>query len=235
MIPEVVIAMASYLPTQDFRDDDLRANAVEIARTVTEAKKPIFATRELDAAVLLTTDFAESRFVHGAVGDGGTALCEFQLHEADRAVLTDLHACVAEGYERIRLSVRMCGYGNPLAQYIGGCDRKSARWQSGLRMSIARRILSEMQKRRELREPSHLIRDMLSSVGQPTRKRIMHAAWPYEPGWYTTNIDGFMCDGETCTRNDARELPAGSEVYFGPGIGEVFCVSCYYERRKRPL
>lgn len=163
MIAEVVIAMAAQLPTQDFRDDDLRASAVEIARAVTEAPRPLFKTRELDAAVMLVTDYAEARFVKGAVGDGGSALCEFQLHEAPRSVLTDLAQCVDEGYKRIQLSIRMCPSA-PLAQYIGGCTRKSARWQSNLRLGIARHILAEAQKRREFRSPAHLVRDMVEDA-----------------------------------------------------------------------
>lgn len=275
--------MASALPTQDFRDSDVRESAVEIARVVTAAPRPLFKSREFDAAVLLTTDYAEARFVHGAIGDGGGALCEFQLHDAPRSVLTDLGECVRTGYDRIKLSIRMCPSA-PLAQYIGGCDRRSARWQSDYRLRIARRILSEAQKRREFRSPDHLIRDMVedalytapvrgsrrprairgrasnhvcvcrsrpTELARDTHQRqasassdveLMSArktaealrhAWPYEPGWYDMNVDGFMCSGDACVARDAPALPKGSTVYMNGGIGEVLCVSCYYERRRR--
>lgn len=284
--------MAAQLPTQDFRDDDARAASVEIARVVTEATRPLFKTRELDAAILLTTAFAEARFVHDAIGDGGGALCMFQLHDAPRSVLTDVAECTRIGYERVRLSVRMCPSA-PLAQYIGGCDRKSARWQSGLRLDIARHILAEAQKRREFRSPERLIRDMvedalltplvrdrrriragrgqsadrvrvrrsrqaergyvrvqrsgaasrearetpsveLMGAPKPTKlAKALQLAWPYEPGWHETNIDGFMCVGEDCVRRDTPGLPAGSHVYIGPGLGEIYCKMCQFERRRK--
>lgn len=283
MLPEAVLVMAAALPTQDFSDQDVRESSVEIARVVTEAKRPLFQSREFDAAVLLTTDYAEARFVHEAVGDGGGALCEFQLHDAPRSVLTDLGQCVDIGYERLRLSVRMCRE-FPLAQYIGGCDRRSAQWQSEYRMNIARRILTEAQKRREFRSPEHLIRDMVEDAfyapvervprrsrtirGRATHHirvrrqsstelaRVAHQRqaraspdvelmsarklldairreWPYEPGWYDTNIDGFMCSGDACLARDAPALPKNSSVYMGGGIGDVLCAHCYYERRRR--
>jgi len=283
MIAEAVLAMAAQLPTQDFRDDDARAASVEIARVVTEATRPLFRTREMDAAVLLTTAFAEARFVHDAIGDGGGALCMFQLHDAPRSVLTDISECTRIGYERLRLSVRMCP-SSPLAQYIGGCSRTSARWQSNLRLEIARHILSEAQKRREIRSPAHLVRDIvedalltppvrdrrqsrarrgqnadrvrvrrsrqaISDAGQrqaretpsvelmpapkPKFPKALQLEWPYEPGWHETKINGFMCIGESCVRRDAPGLPIGSHIYIGPGLGEIYCKACQFERRKK--
>jgi hypothetical protein len=291
MLAEAVLAMAAQLPTQDFRDDDVRAASVEIAHVVTETPRPLFKTREFDAAVLLTTAFAEARFVHDAIGDGGGALCMFQLHEAPRSVLTDVAECTREGYARIRLSIRICPSA-PLAQYIGGCNRTSARWQSSLRLSIARHILAEAQKRREFRSPAHLVRDIVedallpatvrsrgrlgarrgrkadqvrlcrpraavdvnvNAAGQrqarassdvelmtapkspksPKLSKALELEWPYEPGWYTTQDDGYTCIGDSCTRRGAPELPTGSMIYIGASIGEVYCQTCQFERRKR--
>jgi hypothetical protein len=163
MIAEAVLAMSSSLPGRDYKLDDLRATAIEIARIVTAAPRPIFASRELDAAVMLETAYAEARFVTDAIGDHGAALCVYQLHFAPRSVLTDLGDCTARAYELLRWSVRSCK-ASPLAPYIGNCDRRGAQVQSRERMRVARYILAETQKRREWRSTPHLERDMMSDA-----------------------------------------------------------------------
>jgi hypothetical protein len=163
MIAEAVLAMSSALPGHDYEDSDLHATAIEIARVVTAAPRPIFASRELDAAVMLETAYAEGRFVADAIGDHGAALCVYQLHFALCSVLTDLGDCTARAYAMLRYSKRTCPSA-PLALYVGGCAKPLARRMSVQRMSIAHRILAETQKRREWRSTPHLVRDMIGDA-----------------------------------------------------------------------
>lgn len=165
--------MAVYLPHHDYKLEDLHAAAVEIARVVTEAKRPLFASRELDAAVMLETAYAESRFIAGAIGDHGAALCAYQLHFAPRSVLYDLHDCTARAYAHLRWSIASCRAW-PLAPYVGGCDRPLARRMSAQRLYVARHIVAETHKRHTTRSTTKLVRYILGD--NASRTNPLHAA-----------------------------------------------------------
>lgn len=137
----------------------------EIASVVGQAKHPIFATKEQDAAVMLVQAWSESNFMLTAVGDHGRALCAYQLQNAPHAVLTSPWLCTKLAYDRLRLSVAACPQ-DPLAPYIGGCTNRTARARSRQRLAEALRVLSvvETSKRLLTLLPPSSVEDTLAEM-----------------------------------------------------------------------
>lgn len=118
----------------------------EIAHVVGDAKAPVFATKEQDAAALLITAWEESNFKKNAVGDHGRALCAYQLQRAPRAVLNSLWLCTSVAYARMRRSYAAC-HDAPWAPYVGGtCTNRTARKVSHYRLAETVRVLAAVRR-----------------------------------------------------------------------------------------
>lgn len=124
--------------------------AMSIAGVV-ESEEPLFrddADKLRTTSFLVAVAFRESSFRLDAVGDGGRALCAFQLWAAPRAVLSDAVLCTRIAFERLRESIRACGPSNLLGIYAAGphgCSMPVAKRISRDRQAIAARLLREVQ------------------------------------------------------------------------------------------
>jgi hypothetical protein len=172
MMLETLLLMASALPTQDFKPDDVRAVAVAIADEIDDDPR--------EAATLLETAYEESRFKPNAIGDHGAAFGVYQLHRVPMYVGFDLHLATPIARDRLRSSAELCP-GAPLAPYIGGCHNRTARRVSAHRLAIVERLVRRASDspKSSLRERlfSHALAAVLGGQGGrlPSRSRYPFA------------------------------------------------------------
>jgi hypothetical protein len=133
MMLETLLLMLPALPGRDFKPDDVRDVIVEIAAVTDDVQ---------EAATLLVTAYAESRFRPGVVGDHGRAFGAYQLQGVPAWVGFDLHLATPIAQERLRKARQACP-SSPLAPYIGSCGSPAARRSSTYRMQF----VDEMTRR----------------------------------------------------------------------------------------
>lgn len=86
----------------------------------------------------VAVSFRESSFVHGAIGDNGRSVCEFQIHGGSHELLEDYDACARAGLRMLRESAHV-DPDNPIAFYARGPNYRTeaARRISRDRMALA--------------------------------------------------------------------------------------------------
>jgi hypothetical protein len=139
----LLLALRSLVPANDFefRPGCAEPVAGAIAEAVTAENSPIFASLEIDEAVLLVIAREESRFRRDAVGDGGKSLGVFELKGTSRHDAFDLRAAARIAYARLRESAAACPDA-PLAVYASGsCTNRTGRRISAQRMAEARKVV----------------------------------------------------------------------------------------------
>lgn len=120
--------------------------ATAIAWVAAHDPPPAGMSRELGAAMLVVYGWEESRLAWRAKrGDGGRAVCAFQVHatgtRADQ-LEADPVACVRAAYAVMRESQRICG---DLSGYCGACRGKAAKAIADRRAREAEGLLDKVQ------------------------------------------------------------------------------------------